>query len=209
MINTEDLAFSYSKEVSFQFPDIKLDAGQELLLLGQSGVGKTTLLHILGGLLPPTSGIISINNTHLSTLSKSAQDDFRAKHIGIIFQKNHFVHALNVQENIDLVQSIAGQKVDPRWRDHLLETLGLSHRAKAKIKSLSEGEKQRVSIIRALINRPTLLLADEPTSALDDENCDRVVNLLRKQTDEINASLIVVTHDTRLKAILPNQIILS
>ncbi len=209
MIKTENLAFSYSKDVSFDFPDIQLDAGQELLLLGQSGVGKTTLLHILGGLLPPTNGYISINDTKLNDLSKSAQDGFRAKHIGIVFQKNHFVHALNVSENIDLSQSIAGHAVDRDWRDHLLNELGLSHRATAKIKSLSEGEKQRVSIIRALINRPTLLLADEPTSALDDDNCDRVVSLLKKQTDEINASLIVVTHDTRLKAILPNQILLS
>lgn len=209
MIQISNLKHTYSPTVQFGFPDFDLAQGGELLLLGQSGVGKTTLLHLLGGLLPPQSGAIIIADTSINGLSKSALDTFRAKNIGIIFQKNHFVYSLNVAENLDLTRTIAGNKVDHAYRNQLLDKLQLTHRSTARIHNLSEGEKQRVSIARALINRPKIVLADEPTSALDDDNCERVIQLLKQQSDEINASLIIVTHDNRLKDQFPNQLVLS
>lgn len=209
MIRIENLKHTYSPEVQFSFPDFNLDQGKELLLLGQSGVGKTTLLHLLGGLLPPQFGVITLADQKINPLSKAQLDQFRAKNIGIIFQKNHFIQSLNVSENLDLTATISGNSIDPKYRDQLLDQLLLNHRKTAKINQLSEGEKQRVSIARALINRPKIVLADEPTSALDDLNCDRVIQLLKQQSDEINASLIIVTHDKRLKDQFPNQLVLS
>jgi putative ABC transport system ATP-binding protein len=166
-------------------------------------------LHLLGGLLPPQSGVITLADQKINPLSKAQLDQFRAKNIGIIFQKNHFIQSLNVSENLDLTATISDNSIDPKYRDQLLDQLQLNHRKTAKINQLSEGEKQRVSIARALINRPKIVLADEPTSALDDLNCDRVIQLLKQQSDEINASLIIVTHDKRLKDQFPNQLVLS
>ena len=209
MLYTKDLSYHYSKEVKIHFPDFAADTGSPRLILGQSGVGKTTLLHLLGGLLKPTSGSISIFDQDMSKLNHSQLDQFRAKNIGIIFQKNHFVQSLDVMENLSITQSIAGHKVDESRAIALLESLNIGHKVKSRISNLSEGEKQRVSIARALINNPKIVLADEPTSALDDENCAKVIDLLKAQTQNINATLLIVTHDNRLTDVFEHKLILS
>jgi putative ABC transport system ATP-binding protein len=208
MLKTRSLHFFYNQETKFDFPDIELGDGGDLLVLGESGIGKTTLLHLLAGLLHPASGSVQLMDTMLSDLSSSQLDRFRGKHIGIVFQRPHFVQALSVQENLALVQYLARKPQDKDRIKQVLESLGIGHKLHKKPNSLSQGEQQRAAIALAVINNPQLLLADEPTSSLDDKNCARVASLLKEQAEASNAKLIIITHDQRLKRHFQNTITL-
>lgn len=209
MLQTNQLKFAYSGENTFTFPDINCERGEHWLLLGQSGSGKTTFLHLLGGLLSPVSGAIRLEGTDMAQLSGPALDRFRGRHIGIIFQKAHFVNALTVGENLALAQQLAGMQTDYRRIAKLLDRLNVGHKIDSKPDRLSVGEQQRVAIARALVNSPELILADEPTSALDDENCEQVLHLLTEQAESVKATLLIVTHDGRLKDKISKQIRLN
>ena len=208
MLTTKQLQFSYTRNQVMNFPDFSLQKGEHWLLLGQSGSGKTTLLHLLGGLLSPTSGSIQIGTTELGQLRASALDQFRGKNIGIVFQKSHFVRALTIGENLALAQQLAGLKPNRERIVELLERLNIADKLRLKPDRLSVGEQQRAAIARALINQAPIILADEPTSALDDHNATEVINLLEEQAKAQGSTLLVVTHDKRLKDRFPNQIAL-
>jgi ABC-type lipoprotein export system ATPase subunit len=199
MLQVENIQFNYTNGNTFQFPNFELKEGEQSLLLGQSGCGKTTLLHIIAGFTKPKSGTIIINSTNVTQLSEHATDAFRGTTMGFVFQKPLFIQALNVKENIELAQTLSGRKSDVNGITSLLSKLGIEHKLYSKINALSEGEKQRVNIARSLIIKPKLILADEPTSALDDTNCNVVIQLLKDAAKEYNATLLVVTHDGRLK----------
>lgn len=209
MISTQRLKYTYPDGPSLDFPDFGCESNDVMLILGTSGVGKTTLLHLLGGILTTQQGSVNIGGTEINTLSDAGMDNFRGKNIGIVFQQNHFINALTVIENVILAQSLAGNKTDKKAAMTLLERLNIGHKAGKSIRNLSQGEKQRVAIARALINNPQLILADEPTSALDDINCEEVLTLLEEQAKAAGAALIIVTHDTRLKDKIANRIILQ
>lgn len=209
MVTTSNLAFTYPGRETIHFPDITCHAGDKLLVLGTSGVGKTTLLHLLGGLLSLQKGEITIQGQALSGLSGANLDRFRGSRIGLVFQQHHFVASLNVLENCLLAQALSGFRPDKDRAMQLLNRLNLANRATAGVQNLSQGEKQRVAIARALMNKPGLILADEPTSALDDENCVEVLHLLQEQAAEANAALVIVTHDNRLKEKISNQVTLK
>lgn len=206
MITSKDLSFSYSSHKRFSFPDILCNDGEALLILGQSGRGKTTLLHILALLLAPESGDIIIDGHSIRNLSPKQTATVRANKIGIIYQRAHFVSSLTVLDNLLLSNYLAGRSQDRSKATYLADQLGFREHLSKKTHELSQGEQQRVSIARALMNSPAVILADEPTSNLDDENCQKVVNLLKAQSAQIGASLIVVTHDQRLKDEFSNQI---
>ena len=207
MIETQDLQFTYpGSNQDLKFADIKCGKGEQWLLLGQSGSGKTTLLHLLAGLRTPTAGMVSVNGQNFGTLSSQALDHFRGKHIGIVFQQSHFVRSLNVLENLLLAQSLAGEATDRSAAYDILKRLNVEHKMDQYPSNLSVGEQQRVAIARALINSPDVILADEPTSALDDHNTEHVIDLLRTQADAAGATLLIVTHDTRLKSIFDRRI---
>ena len=208
MITSRNLQFSYSPQKQFAFPDISCADKEALLILGQSGRGKTTFLHLLALLLKPDSGNIHIDNKELSGLSHTERTNIRAKSLGIIYQRAHFVGALSVLDNILLSNYLAGNKQDQEKAAYLAEQLGFADHLHKKTTQLSQGEQQRVSIARALMNNPNVILADEPTSNLDDNNCQKVVELLKNQAFSIGASLVVVTHDQRLKDEFPNQVFL-
>ncbi|KXX67486.1 ABC transporter ATP-binding protein [Flammeovirga sp. SJP92] len=199
MIQTSQLQYTYPKGSTISFPDFEISSGDKLLILGPSGCGKTTLLHLLGGLLPCTEGKISINNIDISTLKSKEMDQFRGENIGIIFQKPHFAQALTVVENLAFAQQAGGKKVDKNRIDHLLTKLGIVKHKDRSPKKMSEGEKQRLSVAMALINKPALLLADEPTASLDDGHAFEVIRLLKEIASEENSALVIVTHDSRLK----------
>ena len=205
MIKTESLKFSYDGNKYFDFPDINLDSGENLLIIGNSGFGKTTLLHLLAGILKPESGSINISGTDISKFSDTELDKFRGDNIGIVFQKPHFISSLTINENLKLAKYLSPSKtgVDP---EKILESLNINDKYQQKPNQLSEGEKQRASIALALINSPSLILADEPTSSLDDFNCDNVIKLLKKQAKDHKAQLIVITHDARLKKHFKNNL---
>ena len=198
MIQTKKLNFKYNDQAAFSFPDINLGKNENLLIIGSSGIGKTTLLHLLAGLLQSDSGSINLYGQDISKLTQYELDRFRGQNIGIVFQKPHFVNSLTVKENLQLAQYL-GNKVNQGRIDDILSSLNILNKKNKNPKKLSQGEKQRACIAMAIVNSPKLILADEPTSSLDDENCDRVIKLLKKQASEFNAQLIVITHDNRLK----------
>ena len=192
-----------------RFPDLACQTRDRLLLLGPSGSGKTTLLHLLSGLLRPTAGEVRIDGTAIGGLTDRALDRFRGEHIGVVFQRAHFVGALTVMENLMMPAFLAGTKPDRARAAAMLETLGVGHKAHSRPADLSVGEQQRASIARALIHRPSVVLADEPTSALDDHATKAVVDLLESQAAEAGATLLIVTHDSRLKDRYPQHVALQ
>lgn len=208
MIATQNLSFSYNAQKHFSFPDIVCQDREALLILGQSGRGKTTFLHLLALLLRPESGQILINNTDITPLSVAEAAAVRAGQIGIVYQRPHFVSSLSVMDNVLLSSYLAQKPQDKRRVRQLAEQLGFAEHLAKKTNQLSQGEQQRVSIARALMNNPAVILADEPTSNLDDDNCQKVVELLKNQSEQIGASLVVVTHDQRLKDVFSNQVML-
>ena len=205
MIKTKGVEFNYDNQVFFKFQDIDLKSSENLLIIGSSGIGKTTLLHLLAGLLESSSGSIKLFEKELSDLSSHQLDRFRKNNIGIVFQRPHFVNSLTVKENLQLAQYIANKKDNNRI-ENILKNLNIFDKSDKKTNQLSQGEKQRASIALAIVNSPKLILADEPTSSLDDVNCDNVIKLLKKQATDFGAQLIVITHDSRLKKHFKNSI---
>lgn len=206
MIVTKNIHFAYGTSAHFTFPDVAVASGQSLLITGGSGKGKTTLLHILGGLLRPKSGKVLIEDTNIATLSEKKLDHFRGRHIGLVLQQAYFVASLSVLENVVLASWLSTGKQATVKATQLLGQLGLKDHLYKLPSQLSIGQQQRVSIARALINEPSLLLADEPTSSLDDENAHRVADMLAQLAAQYGTALIIVTHDQRLKERFPNQI---
>ena len=198
MILTKDLSVKYDNRI-INFPNLDVKSGEHVLILGKSGSGKTSFLNVIGGLSRPYRGHVSIISKTIASLSKNQLDVFRGLNIGFVFQTPHFVKSLSIENNLLLNQFLVGN-TNKNHLNRLLEKVGLLNRKDDLINNLSEGEKQRISIVRALINQPNIILADEPTSALDDENCEIATDLLKELSKENNACLIIVTHDSRLKS---------
>lgn len=201
MLSSSQLGFSYNAGTQFLFPEISCQPTETLLITGSSGKGKTTLLHLLGGLLKPVTGNIFIGETDITKLNAGKLDKFRGKRIGIIFQQPHFVASLSVIDNLLLAPFLSGATIKKDRANELLAQLNILEQAGKKPSKLSQGQQQRVSIARALMNNPAMVLADEPTSSLDDDNCIKVAELLQQQAKISNAALVIVTHDQRLKQI--------
>lgn len=176
------------------------------MILGQSGSGKTTYLHLLAGLLQPQNGTITIAGQDLNKRSTAQRDAFRSQHLGLVFQKNHLIRSLSALENVLLTALISGKKVGTKAASNILEQLGLGSRLHAPAYQLSVGEQQRVAIARALVHQPALLLADEPTSALDDAHAEEVANLLIENCAQLSTTLVIVTHDNRIKTKFNNHL---
>ena len=206
MLATKNLSHTYAGGQTFNFPDINCNASDSLVILGQSGVGKSTLLHILAGILKPTGGAVFVGESSLFELGANKLDSYRGQNIGLVFQKPHFVQSVSAKENLILAQRMAGRRVDDSRINNLLSQLHIDHRSQAKTNTMSQGEQQRLSIARALVNSPKVILADEPTSALDDKNCEEVIQLLNTQAEAVGAALIIVTHDNRLKEFFTNHV---
>lgn len=206
MLSTQQLRFKYQNGPEFSFPDIQCGKGEHLLIIGESGKGKTTLLHLLAGMLKPVSGSVTIAGQQTSSLSDSNLDKFRGAHVGIVFQTAHFVESLTVEDNLVLPQFLSGKKVTKDKAVEVLTRLNLKDKTRQKPTQLSVGEQQRAAIARAMMNNPEVILADEPTSALDDKNANEVIALLEEQARTTGASLVIVTHDKRLKDRFPKQV---
>ena len=209
MIRIEQLRFAYDGG-----PDVLrlglfvLEPQSNVLVVGPSGCGKTTLLHLIAGLLLPSSGSIVVDGQDLSAISARERDRFRGRHIGIVLQQFHLLPTLTAIQNLLVAQSIAGLPVDRAAAIAMLSSLGVDERVDAYPHELSVGQQQRVAIARALVNRPKLLLADEPTSNLDDEACAAVADLLLSAIRQHGVSLVVATHDSRIKSRIPRELAL-
>ena len=194
------LTYQYGSSVPIDYPSWSVSSGGHSVISGSSGCGKTTLLHILGGLLPVTRGEVLVGGEDFSRCGGRFLESFRNKYVGIVFQKPHLIRSLNVLENLSLVPYFRGYKVD---RDHLLSImsqLGIADLWDRKVHEISHGQAQRVAIGRALLNAPQLLLADEPTASLDAHHCDRVIRLLKDVAVRQGATLIIASHDQRIHA---------
>lgn len=181
-----------------RLPDIALAPGRSLAIIGASGSGKTTALMAIAGIYPPAEGKIEVAGTALWSLGAHARDQFRGRHIGLVFQSFHLVDALSVSANLLLAANCAGLAPDRQRLDRLLHRLDLEAVLNKRADRISHGQAQRVAVLRALINNPALVLADEPTSALDDTNAAALLKLLREVSSEAGAALVVATHDKRV-----------
>lgn len=208
MIKTENLTYQYPGGQELLFPDVKLERKQHLVVLGESGKGKTTFLHLMAGLMQPKSGAIEIEGLRLDKLSGASLDRLRSKKIGLIFQKSHFIPSVSIAVNLEIAMEFAGQKADKEKISALAQNLSLAHRLHAKPAKLSQGELQRASVIRALVHSPDLVLADEPSASLDDKNCEAMILMMEREAARVGAALLVVTHDKRVKDYFNNQIVL-
>lgn len=205
MLTLNSVAHNYNSNKMISFDNWKINTAEQWLLLGASGSGKTTLLHILTGILKPTNGEVVIDSTSIYKLGAKDLDQFRGRNIGIVFQRPHLIKSLTISENLAMAQSFANLKVDNNRISEVLESLDIVDKKNAYPNELSQGQLQRVSIARAVINKPSLLIADEPTSSLDDYNATAVLNLLLSQSSLNEATLIVATHDNRVKQAFTNR----
>lgn len=189
--------------VAVQDVSLSVAPGEVVLIMGPSGSGKTTLLSMLGGLLQPSDGRIRIGDDVLTELDERHLPDVRLHHLGFIFQDFNLLSALTCLDNVAMVGQLNGmsRKESRQRARELLEQLGLGHRLNFLPEKLSGGEKQRVAIARALVNQPDIILADEPTANLDSHHGQETMRLLRNIAKEENRSVIIVSHDQRIKDI--------
>ena len=208
MISVQGLRHRYGDRQVLALDVWQAAAGEHWLVLGASGSGKTTLLCILGGLLRASAGRVAVGGEDLGALSGPALDRFRGRRVGFVPQKLHLIGSLTVEDNLLLAQYLAGMGQDRARVHEVLGALGLADRAQARPAELSHGQAQRVAIGRAVVNRPQLILADEPTANLDDAHCAQAVELLESQAAACGATLVVATHDQRVRARFEKRIAL-
>lgn len=209
MIDTKNLVIDYKGGKQLTFQDIHIKKGQQWLLKGNSGTGKTSLLHMLSGILTPTSGTISLDDVLINQLSQSEMDKYRAKSIGLIFQRNLFVSSLNMYNNLVITRKLASKAIKKDNILQLTSELGITELINKMPHELSQGEQQRFSIARSLINNPKVILADEPTSSLDDTNCKRFIDTITNICNRHEVTLLIATHDNRFNAKFQNSIQLA
>ncbi|GIW96364.1 MAG: ABC transporter ATP-binding protein [Pirellulaceae bacterium] len=183
-----------------------VDEAEQVAMVGRSGCGKTTLLHIIAGIRSPTSGRVVLDGVDIARLSEQARDRFRAEKIGYVFQTFNLLPAFTALENVLLGMTFARGKRDVRRARALLERVGVAHRANHKPHALSVGEQQRVAVARALANRPRLLLADEPTANVDPANQERILELICQTCAEERIALILVTHAQEVASRFPRLV---
>ena len=209
MVSASNLSYRFFSGTAISFPDFMVKKGEHFLLLGESGSGKTTLLHLLGGLLRNYSGSVQVNDVALETLSEHRLDKFRGQNIGFIFQRNHLISALTVEQNLMMHSYLASMPLEEGRIEEVLHGLGIADKRKSDVSHLSQGQAQRVAIARAVISKPPVIFADEPTSALDDRHCSNVISLLIDVANQNQSTLVIATHDQRVKDRIQRKIVLN
>jgi len=188
--------------------ELTVDKGELLAIVGSSGCGKSTFLHLAGGLDKPTQGEVLINGVDINQLSDKEKAKFRNQQIGFIYQFHHLMMEFSAIENVAMPLLIRGDspKSAKQQAELMLEQVGLSHRGHHRPSELSGGERQRVAIARALVTKPSLILADEPTGNLDFDTAEQIYQLLRELNQTVNTSFVIVTHDLTLAAKMDRQL---
>ena len=202
LLRVENLSKSYGKGEAkvdaLKNINLSIKKGEFIAIVGPSGSGKSTLLHLLGGVEKPTSGNVFINDINIYDLKEKDLAIFRRRNVGLIYQFYNLIPVLTVKENILLPAELDNRKIDKEYLEDLLKTLDLKERENHLPSELSGGQQQRTSIGRALINRPSIVLADEPTGNLDSKNSKEIVELLKVSVKKYNQTLIMITHDTNI-----------
>ena len=199
MLQATDLSKSFalpdgSRLPVLDIPSFSIAAGEQVVMIGESGGGKTTLLHCIAGIVPPDSGSIMIDGIEVTRLSEAGRDRVRAAKLGYVFQTFNLLAGFTALENVRLGMTFASGKHDLKHAIKLLQKVGLGDRLHHKPTALSVGQQQRVAVARALANRPKLLLADEPTANIDPANQQKIIDLLRQCCRDENIAMLLVTH---------------
>jgi putative ABC transport system ATP-binding protein len=202
ILKTHDLCKTYgsndAKVDALKHIHLTVQQGEFVAIVGASGSGKSSLLHLLGGVDRPTSGQVHIDGTDLYSLSETDLAIFRRRKIGFIFQAYNLIPVLSAEENIKLPMLLDHRQADEDYADELMNVLGLKDRKHHLPNQLSGGQQQRTAIGRALINKPSIILADEPTGNLDSKNSKEIVDLLTYSVRKYNQTLIMITHDSNI-----------
>jgi putative ABC transport system ATP-binding protein len=206
MLIVEGLEAGYGTTRVARLSGISLNAGEAGLILGLSGSGKTTLLLAIAGLVRTFAGRVEVAGVNVASLSISARDHWRGRSVGLVFQEIHLIAGLSTLDSVLLAPYAAGLPQDRARALALLDTLGLAGKAHQPAQTLSRGQAQRTAIARAMLLKPSLILADEPTASLDDQACETVCDLLLSAATETGAALLISTHDHRLKARIPRSV---
>jgi putative ABC transport system ATP-binding protein len=209
MISVRGLAHRYGSTEVLRLPEWKVAQSERWLVLGPSGCGKTTLLHVIAGLIRPSEGEVDVSGESLRKLDGARLDRWRGATVGIVLQALHLMRHLSVRDNLRIAQYLAHAPQDDARIAETLGALGIADKAARRPAELSEGERQRVAVARAVVNQPKLLLADEPTANLDDGAAARGIELLLEQAGRHGATLVVATHDARVKQKFEKRLDLS
>ena len=208
MIDIRNITKSFGSLQVLKGIDLHINRGEVVSIVGPSGAGKTTLLQIIGTLDRPDSGSVFVDDIDVTNLSQKRLSDFRNKHIGFVFQFHQLLPEFTAIENVLIPAYIAGvsQREAKQRAQELLEFMGLNDRASHKPNELSGGEKQRVAVARALINKPAVILADEPSGSLDSKNKEELHQLFFDLRDKFGQTFVIVTHDEQLASITDRTI---
>jgi len=201
MLICENISFAIDGYKLISDINLKIQPQKDLLITGPSGIGKTSLLSMLCGLQKPTQGNVKYNDMNLYDMSENKIDDFRGKELGIVFQNFNLINSFTIKQNLDIANTVSKQNNNDQLYD-LLQRVGLAEKSHLQVSKLSVGEKQRLAVARAFIGKPKWIFCDEPTSSLDNKNTDVIINLIKEESLRCKASLILITHDTRVKSIL-------
>ncbi|WP_246021537.1 ABC transporter ATP-binding protein [Alteraurantiacibacter aquimixticola] len=209
LLQIDEVSHDFGGPALFHNFSMTLPMGGQCLLVGPSGSGKSTLINLICGFLKPRSGEIRIAGEAISQGAEAARDAVRKRHVAVVFQSLRLVSALSVAGNLQLAARLAGRAASQTDIALLLDELGIGEKANARPHQLSQGQAQRAAVARALIARPSLLIADEPTSALDDANAARVADMLLRLASDHGTGLLVATHDVRLRPFFDKAIALE
>ncbi len=202
ILKVENLTKIYGKDIAkvtaLDNVSFSVQKGEFIAIVGASGSGKSTLLHIIGGVDRPTSGKVFIDGKDIFQFDDDKLAIFRRRQVGLIYQFYNLIPILNVEENITLPLALDNRKIDKQKLDETIKLLGLENRKKHLPNELSGGQQQRTSIGRALITRPTIILADEPTGNLDSKSSDEIVALLKKSNKYFKQTIIMITHNMEI-----------
>jgi putative ABC transport system ATP-binding protein len=198
-IRIENLRFAYAQKPVLEIARLRIARGSHTLISGDSGCGKSTLMNLVGGVLTGFAGKIEVSGTELANLTAAARDRFRAAHLGVIFQQFNLIPYLSVTENIELAPRLAKKPVDRARIQAMMQHLQIAELAAMPAAKLSHGQQQRVAAARALAAGAEIVLADEPTSALDDRNARLFLDLLFKEAEVNQTTIVVVSHDLRYR----------
>jgi lipoprotein-releasing system ATP-binding protein len=201
MLICENISFAIDGYKLISDINLKIQPQKDLLITGPSGIGKTSLLSMLCGLQKPTQGNVKYNDINLYDMSENKIDDFRGKELGIVFQNFNLINSFTIKQNLDIANIVSKQNNNDQLYD-LLQRVGLAEKSHLQVSKLSVGEKQRLAVARAFIGKPKWIFCDEPTSSLDNKNTDVIINLIKEESLRCKASLILITHDTRVQSIL-------
>ncbi len=209
MIESRGLQYAHAGQAPLRMADVSVAQGGTLLLRGPSGSGKSTWLALAAGLLTPGAGEIVVAGQSVGALRGAARDAWRARHIGFLPQQLHLSDALTVTDNLALAHFAACLPVDRAAVAEVLAALDLGALANRRPTQLSGGQAQRVALARAVLLRPRVILADEPTASLDDDACMTALSLLRRSAKALDATLVIATHDARVRDALPHAQVLA